>query len=179
MYKNLIELSEICQNEELCGGKAHYLFLLKKNGFNVPDAIVLNAIPYGNYIQGKDDSEQLNRAILKAIDSKFGTKRVIFRSSANIENTDDTSSAGVFESFVYEKENAPYQYLKRIWDSSLDEKAKGYYELTGINKDNVKMAVIIQQYVSGQIAAVIQSFDIVNELPIMLIEYDYFLLGTL
>ena len=121
MYKNLIELSEICQNDELCGGKAHYLFLLKKNGFNVPDAIVLNAIPYGNYIQGKDDSKQLNRAILNTIDSKFGTKQVIFRSSANIENTDDTSSAGVFESFVYEKENAPYQYLKRIWDSSLDE----------------------------------------------------------
>ena len=94
-----------------------------------------------------------------------------FVKNVNDENIDIKDINDKEINYRHKVENIDKDTALILKDELTKNDIKSELIITGINKDSVKMAVIIQQYISGQVAAVIQSFDIVNELPIMLIEY--------
>lgn len=171
MYK-LVSLGCIPDNIDKYGGKAVYLSNLIKHNFLVPYGIVIPSDVFQDYKTAKL-KEKIFDNIVEQIDDVFlkKNKRPIFRSSANIENSDQYSSAGVFSSFVYDSKNSIKEHIEKVWESSKDIYASSYFDLIEIDKNTIMMGVIVQEYIEGNITLLIQSYDIINDKSQILIEY--------
>lgn len=171
MYK-LVSLGCIQNNVDIYGGKAVYLSSLIKHNFLVPYGIVIPSDVFQDYKTAKLE-ERIFDNIAEQIDEIFLKKNIrpIFRSSANIENSDQYSSAGVFSSFVYDSKISIKEHVKKVWESSEDIYASNYFDLIEMDKKTILMGVIVQEYIKGDLTLLIQSYDIINDKSQILIEY--------
>lgn len=171
MYK-LKSLGCISNNVDKYGGKAVYLYMLVKHNFSVPFGIVIPSNVFQDY-RNEILEESTFDNIVEQISNIFlgNHKSFIFRSSANIENSDEYSSAGVFSSFVYEPQISIKEHIRKVWESSQDIYANNYFDLIGMDKANFTMGIIVQEYVEGNLTLLIQSYDIINDRPQLLVEY--------
>lgn len=170
MYK-LEPLGCIPNDVDKYGGKAVYLSNLIKHNFPVPYGVVIPSDVFQDYKNAKKESIFDN--ITEQIDGIFlqKNKHIIFRSSANIENSDEYSSAGVFSSFVYDPKISVKEHIKKVWESSEDIYANNYFDLVEMDKNTIMMGVIVQEYIEGSLTLLIQSYDIINDRPQLLLEY--------
>jgi len=170
MYK-LEPLGCIPNDVDKYGGKAVYLSNLIKHNFPVPYGVVIPSDVFQDYKNAKKESILDN--ITEQIDGIFlqKNKHIIFRSSANIENSDEYSSAGVFSSFVYDPKISVKEHIKKVWESSEDIYANNYFDLVEMDKNTIMMGVIVQEYIEGSLTLLIQSYDIINDRPQLLLEY--------
>ncbi len=171
MYKMEL-LGCISNDADKYGGKAVYLNMLVKHNFSVPFGIVIPTNVFQDY-RNEILEESTFDNVVEQISNIFlkNNKCFIFRSSANIENSDEYSSAGVFSSFVYDSRISIKEHIRKVWESSQDIYANNYFDLIGMNKANFMMGVIVQEYVKGNLTLLIQSYDIINDRPQLLVEY--------
>lgn len=171
MYK-LEPLECISNNVNRYGGKAIYLSNLIKHDFPVPYGVIIPSDLFQDY-KNEKLKESVFDDITEQIDSMFlqKHKQIVFRSSANIENSDKYSSAGVFSSFVYSPKISIREHIKKVWESSEDIYANSYFDLIEMDKKSISMSVIVQEYIKGDLTLLLQSYDIINDIPRLLLEY--------
>lgn len=109
--------------------KASKLFILKQNGFNIPE-----------FIFTKDQNYRLT----------FKADRYIIRSSFSAEDS-DKSFAGIFRSYGPVKEQEIKHYLKKVINGT--HSAAIYGKKSGL-KNKLKPGAIIQRYIPAKIGGV-------------------------
>ena len=124
------------------GGKAKNLNFLEKKGFNIPRFYVLNSdVSKGSLIN-------LKIPILKS-------QKVIIRSSADIEDSESASFAGIFDSLVVENnEKEIKDGIKNVISALSSKKVSSYLKEQKINKFP-KLNIIVQEYIEGDVSGVL------------------------
>src|SRR5262249_46193345 len=136
----VIPLRQVRSVEE-AGGKAFNLAELAKNGFPVPESVVLRA--------GSDDLP--GPEILEALGGC-----VAVRSSATIEDRVDDSFAGQFKSFLnLRTQTAVIQAIRECRESVHSGTVRLYCGARGIDASSIRMAVILQRMVEVEVAGVL------------------------
>jgi len=147
LYKSLPLESEI-------GGKARNLLILKKEGFNVPDFIVISH----NDIK-KIGLEETTKLI--TYKTQHLKRDLILRSSATGEDSSENSFAGIFESVRLKDCSNIEQGLKKLL-SSLNSKKLSFYIKSKKIKEKPKLSIIVQEFVEGDVSGVMFSSTIKN-----------------
>ena len=122
----------------IIGGKACGLALLYAEGFNVPKTWI---IPVGNTVSEKT-IDNLNREGGYAV-----------RSSADCEDGEKYSFAGIFESYLNVQYDELLKRIANVSESIKDNRVKKYLEIHNIQTPP-RMAIIIQAYIEADNAGV-------------------------
>lgn len=148
------EISKEQLNPNLVGGKANVLALLYQKGFLVPNGFVItteffNSLPNRNLpiefsdMDAKEILDYVNRCSPKGL--------VAVRSSASVEDSNNQSFAGQFDSFLNVKNDQVLEAVKKCWQSLFNARAQSYAQ--GKNESK-KMAVIVQDMIISDISGV-------------------------
>ena len=141
--------------EHKIGKKAERLFIMKEEGINVPSLFCVNEIP---------DEEKLLSVLSDG-------KEFSVRSSAFCEDSSSLSFAGQFDSFLFVKKEDVFKKINECFLSAKKENVISYCRENGINPDDIKMSVVIQEMVDAEKSGVIFSANpqgILNETVIVL-----------
>ena len=127
------------KNEKI-GIKAKNLFLLKKEGINVPNLFC---------IKSKDS---LTDKIDKYLDENFkkGVKFAI-RSSSSVEDSDELSFAGQFDTYL----NIERKDLKEVIEKCRNPISKNVLAIYANGKNKIEINIIVQEMVNSQKSGVI------------------------
>ncbi len=129
--------------KDLIGGKAYGLAIL--NCFTeIPESFVL---PYC----AREEKECV-------LDKICENKTYAVRSSANCEDNEKHSFAGMFDSYLNVKKEEVLNKIDLVFDSVNNLKVKNYIEINNLQEP--KMNVIIQEFISPDFAGVWMSNDI-------------------
>ena len=142
-------------NPHPIGGKAINLSKLASFGFNVPTGFVILSDLHKQY--------QSDKTILTSIQNEIETEflkffskneKVVIRSSANYEDNDLLSFAGVYESVTNVTFSDLIPAIIKVYDSIDKEQALKYFKENNINKDQIQMAVIVQKQIDSIISGI-------------------------
>lgn len=149
------------------GGKAKSLELLKRVT-NVPNFFVIPITYFEHFLDFKElflalenglSTNYLDKLDLSVYQKRLNPrKRYIIRSSANIEDGNAYSFAGMFESYVLENINDFTETVKKVLKSVFSNKVKLYLNQNQIN-DTIKMAVIVQEYITPTVSFIINTIN--------------------
>lgn len=120
------------------GGKMYGLSVLNSKGIKVPYSMV---IPTGVNVSTND---------LSILKGKYGFYSV--RSSADIEDGEKNSFAGMFDSYLNVSENELLSKIELVKQSINNERLKEYISINGLEHPN--MAVVIQDFKEPEYAGV-------------------------
>lgn len=141
--------------EHKIGKKAERLFVMKEKGINIPPLFCVNEIP---------EKEKL----LTILDDG---KVFSVRSSAFCEDSSSFSFAGQFDSFLFVKKDDVIDKIEECFLSVKKGSVAAYCEENGIEHDDIKMTVIIQEMIAADCSGVAFSSNpqgILNEAVIVL-----------
>lgn len=140
----IVDLNNFTDNK--IGNKAKNLFLLQKNGFNVPPLFCVLSKP--------DVSDEA--IIFEYIKKHFG-KETLFavRSSSNLEDLDNASFAGQFSTFLNVPFDELFSKIHQCFNSAEASNVKAYIKETGSAKQAMQMTVIVQKMVDADVSGVI------------------------
>lgn len=135
------------------GSKAKNLSFLISRKFKIPETYVCTWDAYQDYLRERHTVHTIIRDELsRKIDL---SKDYAIRSSANIEDSKYYSFAGQFKSILNVKGLEDIlRAIESIWSSTYTKGVKTYLERTGIDLEEIKMAVIIQEMVSPTVSGV-------------------------
>ena len=135
------------------GAKAKNLRFLMKKKFQIPETYVCIWDAHLHYLKNKS---RINDLIRKELFQSINVnKRYAVRSSANIEDGNVYSFAGQFKSKLNVKGIDPIvEAIESIWSSAYAEGVRTYLKKIGVDPDEVKMAVIIQEMVVQHVSGV-------------------------
>ena len=136
------------------GAKAQRLFILKENGFNVPDFFCVNEVPEIEEISSLTE----------------GWTTCSVRSAAFCEDSDGFSFAGQFDTFLNVCKEDITEKINECFLSAKKESVISYCRENGINADEIKMTGIVQKMVDADYSGVIFSSNpqgILNETVIV------------
>lgn len=145
--KNLKTLTT--NDTSLYGGKAVNLAKLINFGFNVPEGFVIPA----NLEVDKHKDE-----IFKNFD-ELKTNCVAVRSSANCEDSNSLSFAGIFESYLNVSKSELIKTIIKCRESLNTNRAKTYVSINNINSTELNLGVIVQKMISADYSGVIFTQD--------------------
>ncbi|MCP9619081.1 aminotransferase class III-fold pyridoxal phosphate-dependent enzyme [Nocardia otitidiscaviarum] len=131
---------------EAAGGKAATLHELSAAGFPVPPGFV---------IPGDTDPDLLTDAELDALIAAVGGYPVAVRSSGVLEDLDDASFAGQYETYLEIGDRDALR--RRIADcraSAHNDRVRGYLERRGFDPARARVAVLVQRMVESRTAGV-------------------------
>jgi phosphoenolpyruvate synthase/pyruvate phosphate dikinase len=158
------------KNQNLVGNKAFNLSILHKNNFKIPRGFILTTEIFDDFTTSKKISNFEN--IKEKFVEQFGqNSRVIVRSSANFEDREDASFAGIYESYLNVGLEELEEKIELVFNSIFSEKALAYYKNNNIPKEKVKMAVIIQEQIKPLISGVCFTKNPINHRDEYIIEY--------
>lgn len=164
------------------GYKAERLLLLKENGFTVPEMMVLDTSIYDRVIEGnqnkiKDIMHQLTDTNVEEISRKIYSlfmeiefpesilekikaflsieKSYSVRSSGILEDTEEHSFAGLYKSFLYQKNIKEIKKsIQECYASLFSMYVLKYILDYGFQDQKLKMAIIIQEMVDAEYSGV-------------------------
>ena len=128
---------------------------MKENGFPVPSLFCINEIP---------EKEKLLSIL-------HDGKEFSVRSSALCEDSSEQSFAGQFDSFLFVKKETVYDKIQACFSSVEKENVVSYCKENGINPDEIKMSVIVQEMIDADFSGVVFSANpqgILNESVIVM-----------
>ena len=120
------------------GGKMYGLSVLNSKGIKVPYSVV---VPTG---------VEIDEADLGKIDSKYGHYSV--RSSADIEDGEKNSFAGMFDSYLNVSTSEIFENINKVKASVNNARLKEYIQANGLEQPH--MAVVIQSFKEPKYAGV-------------------------
>jgi rifampicin phosphotransferase len=144
-----IDLADIGEGMvDSVGGKADGLAAMIRIGERVPAGFCLTTKAYR---QG----EIPEQAVLEAYRS-LGGGTVAVRSSATAEDLPEASFAGQHDTYLNVSGEAELlAAIANCWDSLDNERASAYRANLGIGRDDVSMAVVVQQMIDPAVAGVV------------------------
>ena len=131
----------------LVGGKGANLGELLSIGLNVPEGFILTTEMYGKNLL------DFEKEIMAQFDN-LKTKFVAVRSSATAEDSPKDSFAGQFETYLNTTRENLFETIKKCWDSINSARISKYLESKGINKNKIKIAVVIQKMIQPEISGI-------------------------
>lgn len=154
------------------GNKAYTLYKLKKQGFNIPNFLVIDAITIENFIgfhlKEKDIDEQIHKAksevhlpkdflytLKKRINETLQSDKFAVRSSCSVEDGAKNSWAGQFTSFLNVSLNELEEKVIHCWFSMYSLSALEYGRGLNLSMENCKMNILIQDMVLPDFSGVI------------------------
>ena len=178
------------------GNKGKFLQEMNRNGFNVPDGIILDSDEYDLTIKAsgledkiaeklhglnKDNIKQVSEEITKMFDgvrtsSVFedeldDDKLYAVRSSGTKEDLENFSFAGQYETFLnVSKKDVPEAVIK-CYKSMFSEVILSYLVNRDLKADDLKMSVVIQEMVDADLSGICFTLDpVTGDDKVMLIE---------
>ncbi len=101
---------------------------------------------------------RIREELTKSIEPVFGSKAVVIRSSAPGEDSQNTSFAGLHDSYVNIKGIGPIlEHIKLVWASLWSDAALMYRRELGLQVETSRMAVLVQELVSGETSGILFS----------------------
>ena len=174
------------------GGKSLKLFELTQAGISVPPFVVVSADFLESYLEesnlleavkniktGSQAHERLNklftetrlserlRSLLERELKAAGLlgQNLAVRSSGLEEDSKEHSFAGMFSSFLFQKDlNDIENSLLKCWASAYSERALNYRLEAELGLSDIKMGVVIQKMVNSEISGVVFSKNPMNPL---------------
>ena len=150
MYKDTILPLENIGRENV-GRKAISLCYLKKSGFNVPEGYCVTDDIYKFYLENKKLPLGFVEEVL-SIKRQLGN-RVIIRSSADVEDGDTLSMAGIFESKFVLEDNKLEKAIIEIFEQANSKEVHDYLLMNNIK--SISMSLIIQRLILSDYTGVI------------------------
>lgn len=155
------------------GAKAHSLAKMVAEGILVPRGFIITAEAYDRY---KDDSipDSLKQEIEQQC-RKLGFQRVAVRSSSLVHNLDigedskEYSWAGVLTTHLNVFSEEVINQIEDCWKSIQKPEALVYMTKLGLTPSQLRMGVIVQEMIDGDMAGVADSIDYDNS-QFMLVE---------
>lgn len=171
-----------------CGGKGYNLSILKQAGFMVPEGYIITTEDFNSFMNHNEinyRSEEylafnieIQKSILRGklqleLESELisiinqmkgnGTQKFVVRSSAVCEDGEEFSMAGMFESYVdLSSFEDIEESIKKCYASLYSDRILNFLFENQIGFDNLKMAVVVQEYISGSISGVAFTADTIN-----------------
>lgn len=165
----VIPLSDV-RTSSHAGAKGDNLRLLQRWGYAVPVTYVIVWDAYEEYLAG--DSSALDRVLAELLEiiGQSGGPRAI-RSSANIEDTLDSSLAGQFKTVLNVRSGEEIRdAIRSVWESANSPSALKHLQHVGISNQNMRMAVLVQEMVPSRISGVSFGKNPVNGLDEIIVE---------
>lgn len=153
MLKKINELN--LNDKKWVGGKAWNLFILNKNGFNIPDAYVIH--------YSLDLTK--NKTKILELFKELNCDEVSVRSSATLEDSDSESFAGQFDTFLNVKEDNLISMIQKCRDGINSERVQSYIKEKKIDATNLQVAVIVQKMIQSDLSGVAFSVDPIKQNP--------------
>ncbi len=140
-------------NSTETGGKAKNLLRLKKEGFLVPEFLI---IPQQELSRGIPEN------LVTEAEACFpGVRYFAVRSSAPDEDSDHFSFAGQFESYLYVTKEELAEKVKKVWHSAFSERVKSYRRNNQLPESS-GLSVIIQKMADAEVSGVAFGLNPVN-----------------
>lgn len=140
------------------GAKAKKLFQLIEQGYLVPAFFCVN----------KETSE---KEIMDYMDENFPeTAEFSVRSSASVEDGQQTSFAGQFQTFLSVPRNEVINRIKDVMEISCDKSLSAYCKSLNVPVNKIRMTVIVQEMIHADISGIIFTANpqgILNEMVIV------------
>lgn len=144
--KYVVEFSDITREDKsMVGAKAFSLGLMKQQGIPVPSGFVVTVGSLEIFKKDKDIEDE----ILASFDL-LNCEEAAVRSSANSEDSDAASWAGQFESYLSVKKENLIKAIQNCYDSLDSDRVAEYAKRQGVEKDALKMGVIVQKMVQSE-----------------------------
>jgi phosphohistidine swiveling domain-containing protein len=171
------------------GGKAKALIETSKAGFPVPEGIVLSVEFFEPWLKEikatnewrnmiKDTTKEtcdlvLGKALSMGFDNRqsnafaFGLKDLsgdVFavRSSSPEEDLEDTSFAGMYETFLGVRKNDLQKAVAKAFASCFDYRVMAYKKQNGLNLEGTCIAVVVQRQIASDVSGVGFSLNPLN-----------------
>ena len=154
----MIKRIESVRKKDRIGNKARSLSFLDKNGFRIPETIVLTNEARDSYTRDPDRMDVwLREELERLIDTH---KSYAVRSSSEIEDDAEYSFAGQFKTFlnIGNMENL-LDAIRDVWDSAQQVDEGEYLKNISQDKADYGMGVIIQEMVMPQWSGVAFSIN--------------------
>lgn len=162
MKEDIFWLSECNYSNEI-GGKARNLCEMIKLNLPVPEGFVITTDNLTNGIK----SEIIKN--FKKLVKKYSSVSV--RSSANFEDSENGSFAGLFETSLYvDDEKSLFNSIKKCFESVKKQGVKIYAKKHDIDPNKIKMNVIVQGMIDADRSGVIFTKNTINNDNSMIIE---------
>lgn len=127
------------------GGKAAALLELKNAGFNVPAFIILTE---------KTQQQIDNKTLQKWVDDELKGEYFAVRSSANLEDGDDHSFAGIFTTKLFVPKAELRETISEVAEGKNSETVKAYLAQNKIDKEDLRLSIIIQEMIAAEVSGV-------------------------
>ncbi|MCU0680163.1 MAG: PEP/pyruvate-binding domain-containing protein [Planctomycetes bacterium] len=154
---NIKFLKSISRTEvALFGGKGSSLGeLAKLKGIKVPEAFVLNTkITKGNLNNYKKE-------ILQKF-AKLKCQYVAVRSSATKEDSQDSSFAGQFDTFLNVDKSGLFSKIIKCYNSLSSSKILNYCKSKNLKPEEIKVAIVVQKMIQSEISGIAFSVNPIN-----------------
>ncbi len=146
---------------ETVGTKAYNLARLHAAGFNVPPALFIPTFDDGRegmqseatYLQAIDE---FSSSLIRHLQSSDGWA---VRSSATVEDLEDKSMAGRFDTYFISRPEELARAVRKVWDSA---------RLANVGAES--MGVVVQKTIEADFAGVAFSKDPIDDYPTTIIE---------
>ncbi|TSC63638.1 MAG: pyruvate, water dikinase, partial [Microgenomates group bacterium Gr01-1014_93] len=133
-------------------GKGAPLGEMTKAGIPVPPGFVVTTETFKKFLDTEIPDEG-KEEILKAFD-ELGAERVAVRSSAVAEDSETASWAGQLESYLNVGRGELIENIRKCWNSIKSERALSYAGQTGVDKQDLSVAVVVQKMVNSEVSGV-------------------------
>lgn len=133
--------------------------LLSLNVRNTPPLVV---VPSSYFEKEEELNEQLKQELKSILDEK---KLYAVRSSAIDEDSGNASFAGIHRSFLNVSAVDVYEHIQKVYKSAFSDVAIQYRKANGLDTDNIRIAVIIQEMVDADFAGVAFTVNPVTNNP--------------
>lgn len=153
-------LNLIKENKHQVGNKSLNLNILNYHKFNIPKGFVITDKNY--------NSSELKSKFIHYFGSDA---KVIVRSSANYEDKENASFAGIYESYLNVSLEELEEKIDQVFNSIISEKALSYYSINQIPKEKVQMSVIVQEQIDPIISGVCFTKNPINLQNEIIVEY--------
>ena len=161
---------------ELVGGKALNILQLSRKGFLVPEGFCITTKAYDCFMEFNSISEDdagifdrirkgiippvLAEEICNAYHMYLNGSPCAVRSSSPLEDMESASFAGQYKSFLnVRNEDAFLDAVRECWASLWGQPAVEYRKSKGIEKENIKMAVLVEEMIPATVSGVLFTED--------------------
>lgn len=138
---------------ELVGGKAVSLGLLARAGLSVPSGYAITSEAFDYFLEKGVLPSGLADFVIKS--KKVLGDRIAIRSSANCEDGQNLSMAGVFNTHYVTEDADIENSIKNIYDQSKSQEVGNFAALHDLNPKDIKMGLVIQELITPDIAGVV------------------------
>lgn len=164
----LVRLHDARKSADI-GTKAANLRFLERKGFQVPTTLVCTWAAYMQYLQ--NDAALVDRLRAELAAKLDPDRAYAVRSSANLEDAQESSFAGQFKSHLNARGvDDLLQGIWSIWAASQLPSVQAYINQHGLLPETLRMGVIIQEMVSPQISGVAFSKNPVTGMDEVIVE---------